>query len=322
MRITTDNTTLATFSLNMVGITYIRDGDSIEIDEAVVREKQSWNRLFVSAEQYILDLLRDYSPALVVDDAGADDSDAPEGVSIDRNNAGQVTQICARDDQGNPVVIWRPAGTSYPNRAYIHHRKTSHGDWAYIDLGAGVVIAQERTVDQALDLLVECGLSVEFIQAKMTLTNLLFQGAEMSPPPLTAWAKIKEISMLTTHEAAALLGVSVRRVQALIAAGKLVAERRGRDWFLDRDSVMQRKGDRAMIAVEVILERGPAYVVLGQYDRGMVGIPMGRDTRLVTPDDVRNLWDAWVGELISRDRLLTREELDAQHPGITIDHED
>lgn len=193
MRITTDNTTLATFSLNMVGITYIRDGDSIEIDEAVVREKQSWNRLFVSAEQYILDLLRDYSPALVVDDAGADDSDAPEGVSIDRNNAGQVTQICARDDQGNPVVIYRPAGTSYPNRAYIHHRKTSYGDWAYIDLEAGVVIAQERTVDQALDLLVECGLSVEFIQAKMTLTNLLFQGAEMSPPPLPAWAKIKEI---------------------------------------------------------------------------------------------------------------------------------
>lgn len=128
--------------------------------------------------------------------------------------------------------------------------------------------------------------------------------------------------MLTTHEAAALLGVSVRRVQALIAAGKLVAERRGRDWFLDRDSVMQRKGDRAMIAVEVILERGPAYVVLGQYDHGKVGIPMGRDTRLVTPGDVRSLWDAWIGELISDDRLLTRAELDAQHPGIVIDHEE
>lgn len=52
--------------------------------------------------------------------------------------------------------------------------------------------------------------------------------------------------MLTTHEAAALLGVSVRRVQALIAAGKLVAERRGRDWFIDRDSVMQRKENQAM----------------------------------------------------------------------------
>lgn len=42
---------------------------------------------------------------------------------------------------------------------------------------------------------------------------------------------------LTTHAAALRLGVSVRRVQALIHAGRLPAEKIGRDWLLDPAAV-------------------------------------------------------------------------------------
>jgi excisionase family DNA binding protein len=38
--------------------------------------------------------------------------------------------------------------------------------------------------------------------------------------------------VLTTAQAAARLGVSVRRVQAMISAGRLVATRVGRDWLI------------------------------------------------------------------------------------------
>lgn len=38
--------------------------------------------------------------------------------------------------------------------------------------------------------------------------------------------------MLTTTDAAVRLGVTVRRVQALISAGRLPAERVGRDWLI------------------------------------------------------------------------------------------
>lgn len=39
--------------------------------------------------------------------------------------------------------------------------------------------------------------------------------------------------MLTTADAAAALGVSAVRVRQLIAAGRLRAERLGRDWLID-----------------------------------------------------------------------------------------
>lgn len=42
---------------------------------------------------------------------------------------------------------------------------------------------------------------------------------------------------LTTEEAMAELGVGKRAVQALIARGRLVAEKRGRDWFIRPDSI-------------------------------------------------------------------------------------
>lgn len=43
--------------------------------------------------------------------------------------------------------------------------------------------------------------------------------------------------MLTTHEAALALGVTVRRVQALIATGRLPAEKHGRDWQIRQEDV-------------------------------------------------------------------------------------
>lgn len=39
--------------------------------------------------------------------------------------------------------------------------------------------------------------------------------------------------MMTTAQAAAELGISARRVQALIAAGRLAAVKAGRDWLID-----------------------------------------------------------------------------------------
>lgn len=42
---------------------------------------------------------------------------------------------------------------------------------------------------------------------------------------------------MTTREAAAALGVSVRRVQAAIKAGRIKAEKIGRDWDVDIESV-------------------------------------------------------------------------------------
>lgn len=43
----------------------------------------------------------------------------------------------------------------------------------------------------------------------------------------------KQITYLTTAQAAAELGVSVRRVQALVKAGRLSARRLGRDYLID-----------------------------------------------------------------------------------------
>jgi len=49
--------------------------------------------------------------------------------------------------------------------------------------------------------------------------------------------------MLTTAQAAAALGISQRRVQELVKAGRLPAQRIGRDWLIapaDLDRVRQR----------------------------------------------------------------------------------
>lgn len=53
--------------------------------------------------------------------------------------------------------------------------------------------------------------------------------------------------MLTTTQAAAELGITVRRVQALIKAGKLVAVKTGRDWLISPvalNAVRVRKSGR------------------------------------------------------------------------------
>jgi excisionase family DNA binding protein len=50
--------------------------------------------------------------------------------------------------------------------------------------------------------------------------------------------------MLTTAEVAQRLGISVRRVQALIKAERLPARRFGRDWLIEEvhvDTISQRK---------------------------------------------------------------------------------
>jgi excisionase family DNA binding protein len=55
------------------------------------------------------------------------------------------------------------------------------------------------------------------------------------------------MNLLTTQEAANQLGVSRRRVQAMITAGRIVAERKGRDFFIKQselDKVKDRKRGR------------------------------------------------------------------------------
>ena len=52
---------------------------------------------------------------------------------------------------------------------------------------------------------------------------------------------------ITTKEAAKKLGVTVRRVQALIKAGRLSAQKMGRDWIIrktDLDKVRVRQPGR------------------------------------------------------------------------------
>jgi excisionase family DNA binding protein len=53
--------------------------------------------------------------------------------------------------------------------------------------------------------------------------------------------------LITTKEAAKELGVTMRRVQALIKAGRLPAQKMGRDWIIrmvDLDKVRVRKPGR------------------------------------------------------------------------------
>jgi excisionase family DNA binding protein len=49
------------------------------------------------------------------------------------------------------------------------------------------------------------------------------------------------MKLLTTAEAAAALGVSVRRVRAMITEGKLPAHRVGRDYAIEEDSLSSVK---------------------------------------------------------------------------------
>jgi excisionase family DNA binding protein len=46
---------------------------------------------------------------------------------------------------------------------------------------------------------------------------------------------------MTTHEAAKALGVSVRRVQAMIKSGRLPAQKVGRDWWITAEDVEKLK---------------------------------------------------------------------------------
>jgi excisionase family DNA binding protein len=45
------------------------------------------------------------------------------------------------------------------------------------------------------------------------------------------------MNLLTTSEVAARLGVTMKRVQAMIRDGRLPAEKRGRDYFINEDDL-------------------------------------------------------------------------------------
>ena len=49
------------------------------------------------------------------------------------------------------------------------------------------------------------------------------------------------LTNITVKQAAALLGVTPQRVRALIKAGMLQAEKWGRDWQIDAESVEKRR---------------------------------------------------------------------------------
>lgn len=50
--------------------------------------------------------------------------------------------------------------------------------------------------------------------------------------------------MLTTHEAAERLGLSVRTVQAHINAGNIKAEKKGRDWLIEEGEVERFRAEK------------------------------------------------------------------------------
>lgn len=45
------------------------------------------------------------------------------------------------------------------------------------------------------------------------------------------------MNLLTTNEVAARLGVTIKRVQAMIRDGRLPAEKKGRDYFIKEDDL-------------------------------------------------------------------------------------
>jgi excisionase family DNA binding protein len=76
----------------------------------------------------------------------------------------------------------------------------------------------------------------------MNLPVQTFSNTGGSPPHLH-----HSMKLLTTQESAERLGVTVRRVQAMIRDGRLPAEKMGRDWFIkeeDLELVADRKPGR------------------------------------------------------------------------------
>lgn len=49
---------------------------------------------------------------------------------------------------------------------------------------------------------------------------------------------MNETQLLTTKQAAHLLGMSIRRVQQLASSGRLTGEKSGRDWLFEMDAIM------------------------------------------------------------------------------------
>src|SRR5215831_10999710 len=80
----------------------------------------------------------------------------------------------------------------------------------------------------------------------MVLTYIFFRCIK---PPMTTLQQIKntderkplnakrDMKLITTEEAAARLGVTKRRVQAMIRSGRLLAEKMGRDWFIKEEDL-------------------------------------------------------------------------------------
>lgn len=115
----------------------------------------------------------------------------------------------------------------------------------------------------------------------------------------------------------------------LPGAVKVGSERRGEwripievlDAFTPFPSGRPRK-ERSMKAIEIKLDSGTYYISLRTWDHNKVLVPMDNGQRVLSPQDVRANWDAWVSDLVSDDELLTAEELASQYPNIAIDYED
>ena len=59
------------------------------------------------------------------------------------------------------------------------------------------------------------------------------------------------MSLLTTREASAILGVTDRRVRQLIDAGVLNGQRIGRDWLFPRDAVEGYAASRGQLQRQI-----------------------------------------------------------------------
>ncbi len=62
--------------------------------------------------------------------------------------------------------------------------------------------------------------------------------------------------LLTARQAAGVLGYTVQHVRLLVRAGQLVAQKAGRDWIIDRESVMDLKARRSTAPLISISGRG------------------------------------------------------------------
>lgn len=100
-------------------------------------------------------------------------------------------------------------------------------------------------------------------------------------------------------EAAASLGVSPRRVRALIAAGRLAADKHGREWEVDEASVAARDGRRGRRPLSA---RSRAQLAQALHQRSLGGLTgqdrartAARIRRLRTADDPAGLLVQWWG---------------------------